>query len=368
MTRTRLREIRKRRGIPAADLAKKVGVARQTIYAIEDGSFIPNTTIALRLGRALDASVDQLFELEDGTPPPASVEARLVDDTADIRPGQPVTLCPVGKRLIAVPPSFSATWMPDSDAIVTARHSTASIRAQLPAGDGGKGKHLLIGGCDPAIPYLAGQLDERDVRITFAHASSRQALEWLRDGKIHVAGSHIADQETGEFNIPLIRSLFPRGGFRVVTFANWEQGLVVPSGNPKHIRSAADLAGRDVRIVNRPPGAGSRALLDQMLQQADLNGAQIRGYDTIVAGHVGAALAVASGQADCCVATRSVARALGLAFVPLTFERFDLVTLERYEHETSLRILFDSLNQTKLRRRLEFLAGYDTAKTGTIVA
>jgi putative molybdopterin biosynthesis protein len=352
----------------ASELAKKVAVARQTIYAIEDGTFIPNTTIALRLGRALDVSVDELFELDEGAPQSASVEARLVDDAAEIRPGQSVTLCPVGKRLIAVPPNFSPTWMPDSDAIVTARHSTASIRAQVPAGEGDKTNHLLIAGCDPAIPSLARHLAERDVRITFAHAASRQALEWLRDGKIHVAGSHIADPDTGEFNLPLIRSLFPRGGFRVVTFATWEEGFVVASGNPKRIRSAADLANREVRIVNRPPGAGSRALLDRMLHQAGLNGSQVGGYDIIVASHVGAALGVASGQADCCIATRSVARALGLAFVPLTVERFDLVTLERHEHETAVRTLFDALNQTKLRGCLELLAGYDTAKTGAIVA
>jgi putative molybdopterin biosynthesis protein len=368
MTRTRLKEIRARRGMSAAKLAKEIGVARQTIYAIEDGSFIPNTTIALRLGRALDASVDELFELHDEVSQAASVEARLVDENADIQPGQSVTLCPVGKRLIAVPQSFSPTWIPDSDAIVTARRSPASIRAQLPVENGRASKHLLVAGCDPAIPILAKHLAQRDVRITFAHAASRQALEWLRDGKIHVAGSHIADEETGEFNVPLIRKLFPRSGFRVVTFANWEEGFVVTSGNPKRIRSVADLANRDVRIVNRPPGAGSRALLDRMLQQAGLNGSQVRGYDTIVAGHMGAALSVASGQADCCIATRSVTRALGLAFVPLTIERFDLVTLDRYEHDVSLSVLFDSLSQTKLRKSLELLAGYDTGKTGTVVA
>ena len=111
------------------------------------------------------------------------------------------------------------------------------------------------------------------VEIVSAAASSRLALTWLSEGKVHIAGSHLEDAKTGEFNLPQIRKLFPDGDFRVVTFASWEEGLVVAAGNPKGIRKVEDLARKGVRFVNREPGSGSRALLDERLGQAGIAGA-----------------------------------------------------------------------------------------------
>src|SRR5262249_46447665 len=153
-------------------------------------------------------------------------------------------------------------------------------------------------------------------------ASSRLALEWLRAGRVHFAGCHLEDPKTGEFNLPLVHREFSKEDVAVVTFAEWEAGLVVSPGNPRGIRKVTDLARSNVQFVNRETGSGSRALLDKLLRQANLSKRNIRGYDRIVAGHLAAAYAVFAKDADCCLATQSAAQAYGLDFIPLHRERY----------------------------------------------
>src|SRR6185436_16074108 len=122
-------------------------------------------------------------------------------------------------------------------------------------------KRLLLAGCDPATSLLANMVERiSGVEVISAAASSKLALAWLKEGKVHIAGSHLEDPKTGEFNLPYVREKFPEGDTMVVTFASWEEGFVVAQGNPKRIRKAEDLARRGIRFLNREPGSGSRAL------------------------------------------------------------------------------------------------------------
>jgi putative molybdopterin biosynthesis protein len=229
-------------------------------------------------------------------------------------------------------------------------------------------RRLLIAGCDPGISLLAQHLARfEDVDLIVAQSSSQQALEWLKQGKVHVAGSHLRDSASGEYNLPVIRRLFPKGEVKVVTFAIWEQGLVLQSGNPKSIRGVADLARKGVTIINREKGAGSRELLDNKLREAGIKPDQVRGYDREAMGHLPAALTVSMGEADACIATRSAARAFGLPFIPLATERYDLVVRRAYARLTAVEALLDALNRAAIRRKLELLAGYDTSHTGEVL-
>src|ERR1041385_6483882 len=117
------------------------------------------------------------------------------------------------------------------------------------------------------------------VEIVSAAASSKLALTWLGEGKVHIAGLHLEDPKTGEFNLPFIRKEFPDGDFSVVTFARWEEGLVVAAGNPKGLRKVEDLARKNVKFVNREPGSGSRAVLDKLLEKGGLDAEKVQGYD-----------------------------------------------------------------------------------------
>ena len=352
-TRTRLNEIRERRGISAAGLAKLCGVTRQTIYAIEAGDYVPNTTVALQLAKTLEVRVEELFSLEaESAPAPKPSPVEFLNPA---RSGQAVQLCKVGGRTIAVTAPSQPLMLAPADAI-----AIDSMKAQAFQSEPENPKRLLIAGCDPGVSLLTQHLD-----IVIAPSTSHQALKWLKQGKVHIAGTHLRDSASGEYNLPIVKHLFPPASVKVVTFAVWEQGIVTRAGS--NIRSVEDLLSKDVRIVNREKGAGSRELLDQQLRSLGIQGNQIRGYDSIAMGHLPAAEAVSQGQADCCIATRSAARAFGLHFIPLSTERYDLVIRRQFAKHPSVEALLDALNRLALRRKLEILAGYDTSHTGEVL-
>ncbi|MEO8097965.1 MAG: substrate-binding domain-containing protein [Acidobacteriota bacterium] len=363
-----LAHIRKTRGIAAADLARRAGISRQTIYAIEAGTYVPNTEVTLRLARELEVSVEELFSLpEESTATPASITSDLLSNTAPAK-GQPVRLCRIGSRWISIPVSATPYYLPEADAVIS---SHAKNRAQLVAfsQDESFKKRLVLAGCDPATNLLARVVERASgVEVVPAAASSKLALQWLEEGKVHIAGSHLEDPATGEFNLPYLKSEFPREDFAVVTFARWEEGLVVAKGNPKRIRAIADLANKTVTFMNREPGSGSRALLDQLLRKSGIPAKSVAGYSRVAYGHLAAAYAVVSSEADCCLATRSAARTFGLDFIPLHSERYDLVMRKRTLELPAAQAFLDVLQRASLRRQLEILAGYDTTHTGALLS
>jgi molybdate-binding protein len=226
---------------------------------------------------------------------------------------------------------------------------------------------LVLAGCDPALSVLAGELKSAESEVIIVPCSSQEALNWLKEGLVHVAGTHLRDRATGEYNVPAVTALFGKGNIRIVTFAEWEQGLVVQRGNPKRIRSVADLGGKKITIVNREKGSGARGLLDSNLRDAGIRSSNLTGYDRIVPSHLAAAVAVASSQVDCCVATVSAAKCLGLDFIALSRERFDLIIASSGMETAGIRALLDVLNRASLRRKLAMLAGYEVKHTGEML-
>jgi len=151
----------------------------------------------------------------------------------------------------------------------------------------------------------------------------------------------------------------------VVTFATWEEGFLVRPGNPKSIRTAADLEEPTVRLVNREEGAGARLLLDQRLRAAGIEPSRLQGYDKIVASHFDVARAIAEHHADVGVGIRSAAQLFGLDFVPLQTARYDLVVPKTHlKSHPTLAHLFDTLVSRPFRSEIEALGGYDTRDTG----
>jgi putative molybdopterin biosynthesis protein len=366
----RLGQIRKSRGVGASELARRVHVSRQTIYAIEAGTYVPNTEVALNLARELEVTVDELFSLQVGArKSPESLTAEVLSPAPPAK-GQPVRICQIGSRWISVPVSASPYYMPEADGIVK-RAARSGGRADLVvfAKDDAAQKRLVLAGCDPATGLLSRMVEKiSGVEIVSAAASSKLALTWLKDGKVHIAGSHLEDPKTGEFNLPFLRKEFPGEDLCVVTFARWEEGLVMAAGNPKGVRKVEDLARRSVRFVNRETGSGSRGLLDKLLQNAGMDAQKITGYDRVAYGHLAAAYCVLSRDADVCLATRSAAQTFGLDFLPLHSERYDLVMRRRTADLPAVKSFLDVLQRATLRRKLEVLAGYDTSETGTMIA
>jgi putative molybdopterin biosynthesis protein len=367
--KSRLVEVRRLRGISAADLASCIGVTRQTIYAIEAQRYIPNTLVALRLAEVLEVPVEQLFALQAIPSLPsktASVEL-LRNPAASAQRNQPVRLCTVGSRKIAVPVSPMSGEIPAADAIVldTGKSSATTVRILE---EESHENRLLIAGCDPAIPVLARHLFRQgNVEAITVGCSSTQAMQWLKEKKVHIGGTHLRSKSGHGANLPFIEQFFAKGSYHVATFASWDEGIVVAYGNPKGIRGVADFARADVTIVNRELGAGSRYLLDSLLKKSGINPGKVSGYRHITSGHIMASWHVHSAQADCCIATAASARVFGLDFIPLVAERFDLVIPDRYWDMASVHTLLDTLNRSSLRRALEALGGYDTSQTGQVV-
>src|ERR1700732_1779485 len=287
LVQNRVGEIRKSRGVGASDLARRVRVSRQTIYAIELGTYVPNTEVALNLAKELEVTVDELFLLQAGPQkPPESLAAEVLSVGPSVK-GQPVRVCQIGSRWVSVPVSASPYYMPEADGIIK-RTGKTNGRADLVvfAKEEAAQKRLVLAGCDPATGLLARMVEKiSGVEIVSAAASSKLALTWLSEGKVHIAGSHLEDPKTGEFNLPFIRKHFPNEDFSVVTFARWEEGLVIASGNPKGLRKIEDLARKKIRFVNREAGSGSRALLDKLLEKAGVEAHHVQGYERIAYGH-----------------------------------------------------------------------------------
>lgn len=363
----RLAAIRERRGLPASALAKMVGVSRQAIYAIEAGTYVPNTALGLRLAHALAVSVEELFSLPQAPPKSKehSVRATLVPSTDKLQPGQPVQLCQVDERLIAAAPQPMGAYLPASDAVVLGGDPARDkVRIRFHQERSEFPNRVLIAGCDPAMSVLAHYLRPAGIDLVLIHQNSSQSLALLKNGCVHIAGTHLRDVSTGESNIPTVTRLFPRSSIAVISFANWHEGLITASGNPKDIRKVEDLARRDVAFVNREPGSGSRLLLDTHLARLKLNAKRVRGYHRLASGHIAAALQVKTGAADCCVATEAAARLFGLNFEPLESARYDLVLRKHHLKSPAVQTLLHTIALSSFRRELNSAGGYDTAVTG----
>ncbi|MBI4902995.1 MAG: helix-turn-helix domain-containing protein [Acidobacteria bacterium] len=361
--------VRKARGVSAAGLARRAGVSRQTIYAIEAGTYVPNTEVTLRLARELEVSVEALFSLQTDAAAHSEAIASEVLSPAPAAKGQPVQVCRVGEAWVSIPVSAAPYFLPEADGVITKPGRSAHQADLLMVDDESLKKRLILAGCDPATNLLARMVEKIcGVEIIPAPASSKLALSWLRRGKVHIAGSHLQGAETEDFNLPYLKREFPGEDFCVFTFARWEEGLVVAPGNPKHLRKAEDLARRGVQFANREPGSGSRTLLDQLLHAAGVPARSVHGYDRVAFGHLAAAYQVVSGEVDCCLATRSAAQTFGLDFVPLRTERYDLVLQRGALESPPMQSFLDVLQRAALRRKLEILAGYDTSQTGAQLA
>lgn len=147
---------------------------------------------------------------------------------------------------------------------------------------------------------------------------------------------------------------------------NHSHGWLLASGNPKGVLGVADL-GR-VALVNREPGAGARRLLDDELGAAGIDPAEVAGYETVVHGHAAVARAVASGAADAGVSTAAIAAAYGLGFVPLQTVRYDLALRKSSLFEEPVQLLLDALGTRWVRAQLAAAGGFDTSRTGEVVA
>ncbi len=228
---------------------------------------------------------------------------------------------------------------------------------------------LVVGSHDLALDLLAQFLKEKAplYDLSTAHVGSLSGLVAIREGLAHLAGTHLFDPESGEFNIPYLKQYLPETPVKLVHFAFREQGLILPRGNPKGIRSLEDLVREDVRFINRQPGAGTRVLLDYYLEKLGINPSQIKGYEEEETTHLGVAIAVATGRADVGLGIRAAARLLGLDFLPLFEERYDLLVRADFYSSPIFALIQEVLTSSSFREQVLALGGYEVSRMGELL-
>jgi putative molybdopterin biosynthesis protein len=299
----------------------------------------------------------------------------------------------VGEKLLAAPLSRGAgviTSLVRADGLVLLPHGMQGaeageqVQVRLYSSRSELDKTIFcIGSHDMTLDLIAQFLAGHDRRLASANVGSQGGLVALRRGEAHLAGSHLLDPETGEYNTSYIRRYLPGVKVKVVTLVGREQGLLVKRGNPKHVKSLSDLsrpgaesarleprrAGETERVsfVNRQRGAGTRVLLDYQLNLLGIAPDSIIGYNQEEYTHLGVAAAVASGRADCGLGIAAAAKALELDFIPLYQERYDLVIPKEYAESELLTPLFAVLEDQAFRAAVAALPGYDVSKMGNVV-
>lgn len=224
-----------------------------------------------------------------------------------------------------------------------------------------------IGSHDMILDVMAQSLAGDDRRLISSNVGSLGGLIALKRQEAHLAGSHLIDPQTGEYNLSYIRKYIPEIPVELVTLVHRQQGLIVKQGNPKGIQKLEDLTREDVNFINRQTGAGTRVLLDYQLELMDIKPDQVHGYDQEEYTHLSVAAAVASGRADCGLGIAAAANALELAFIPLFKERYDLVIPKIYLESDLMSPLVELLNNQDFREIVSVLPGYDITEMGNIV-
>ena len=227
---------------------------------------------------------------------------------------------------------------------------------------------VAIGSHDPLLDEAADLLHLADssLYMSSTHVGSMGGVMAVRRGETHIAGVHLLDERDGSYNTTFIRKYFPNGGVRLVECVGRTQGLMLPAGNPRGIRSLEDLAQEGLRYVNRQKGSGTRILMDYLCKTHGLDPSMIYGYDREEFTHTSVAAQIAAGTADAGMGIYSAAQLYHLDFLPICMEQYDLLIPDAAFDTPMVRRLLDVLQSDVFRARLEALGGYRLEHPGSV--
>jgi putative molybdopterin biosynthesis protein len=290
-----------------------------------------------------------------------------------------VTLGRVGDRVMATPLSRGAgtiTSLVRADGLLKIPALSEGLEEDRPVASellvplaDIEGTLVILGSHDNTLDLLATLLRRRDprLRLSSGHVGSLGGLMALRQGRAHLGGSHLYDPETNSYNVPYIQKYLAGLPVKLINLAWRQQGFIVLPNNPHNIHTVADLTHSGVRFINRQRGAGTRLLLDYLLKVEGIDPVAIQGYDREEYTHMAVAANVKSGTADVGLGILAAARALGLDFIPLTPERYDLVVPESTFEDPRFRELLAVIRSPEFKTGAEALGGYDLKDCGRLV-
>ena len=229
---------------------------------------------------------------------------------------------------------------------------------------------VCIGSHDNALDVLANHLKKKhpELSLSSAHVGSIGGLLALKRGEAHLSGTHLLDEETGEYNVSYIKKMLPGSKTFLVNLVYRTQGFIVPKGNPKGIKGFEDLTREGVVFVNRQAGAGTRLLTDLHLKKLKIDPNNVKGYHHEEFTHMAVAAAVLSGAADTGLAVLSAAQALDLDFIAVAQERYDLAIPKEFYDTPMLQALLEIIrNERDFRDKIVGMGGYDVTDMGKVL-
>ena len=338
----RIKQFREERGWSQQELATRAGLSRTGISAIEMGKLVPSTLAAMALAQVFGCKIEELFQLGGQNIihwawPPSKEPCRY-------------WRAMVGGKLLLYPVEISQLGMVPQDGVFREGRLFDNPFAD-PL------RTLVLAGCDPAVGLLAAEYARTThFRMLVLSRSSRQSLNLLRDGLVHVAGLHLAESRSPEKNVKAAKEIL-KVPFRLLRVANWQEGLTLaPELDFKTIKQVLSA---HVRWVGREPGSGARQVLDEVL-----DGAAAPSF--IARDHQGVVEAVRSGWADAGISVRLVSEEAGLRFIMVRDEAYDLCIPEQYMDDPRVMGLVEVIKSNPLRNMLGDLPGYDVKETGEL--
>lgn len=328
------------------------------------------------LGRPL------IYALQGITPPePAVLEARLARKLASsmgVDEFVHINLARVGDEYLAFPRNRGAgatSSLVKSDGILVIPRGLeghqagdrVSIRLSRPLEVVDR-TLLAIGSHDLALDYLGNILwKKHHLRLASTNVGSMGGIMALKRKETHLAGIHLLDTTTGEYNISYLERYLQGENLVLVNLVTREQGLMVKPGNPLGIESLADLTRPEIRFVNRQKGAGTRILLDYLLKTMGMNPGQINGYEREEFSHLAVAAAVSNDTADVSLGIYASCQALGLDFIPVASERYDICILEDLVAESTLEALYQAIADPEFVAETMSFGGYNLDSSGQVI-
>jgi molybdate-binding protein/DNA-binding XRE family transcriptional regulator len=335
-----VKRFREGRGWSQQELADRAGLSRAGVSAIEMGKLVPSTVAALALAKVFDCRVEELFQLGEDEEinwawQPARESCRywraVVED-----------------RMLLLPVEMSPIGMIPHDGIYRNGRLFDNASAE-------PHRTLVLACCDPAVGLLASEYTRTtSFRMLVLSRSSRQALQLLRDGVVHVAGLHLAESCKPENNFRIAKEIL-KTPFRLLRVANWQAGLTLAPG--LGLDSVARVLAADVPWIGREPGSGARQVQDELLQGAS-------GPSVVAKDHAGVVDAIRSGWAGAGVSIRLVSEEADLDFISVREEAYDLCIPLSQVDDPRIRALVEVVRSICLRAKLRELPGYDVSTTG----
>ena len=231
------------------------------------------------------------------------------------------------------------------------------------------GALLACGSNDPILDMLQTYMKKTypEFLILSANTGSTEGLKALNRGYTDLAWAHLFDPKSGQYNIPFLPTYVPDVKAVVVNLFQRELGLIMAPKNPLSIRGFEDLSKKGVRLVNRQKGSGTRVLLDHHLKGLKISPSKIEGYEREVYTHFEVGLSILSKEADVGIATIAVAKLLGLPFIPIAKESFDMILEQKTFFHKGIQTFIEVLNSKEFRQRVEPIGAYDFKDSGKIV-